>query len=70
MVFFKDLSSFVDIGSFSIKWYAVLILIGAFAAYYVIQKNLTKLGYESSMIDDLFFGSFIVTGKQIGRAHV
>ena len=59
MVFFKDLSSFVDIGSFSIKWYAVLILIGAFAAYYVIQKNLTKLGYESSMIDDLFFGSLV-----------
>lgn len=59
MVFFKDLSSFVDIGSLSIKWYAVLILIGAFAAYYVIQKNLTKLGYESSMIDDLFFGSLV-----------
>ena len=32
MVFFKDLSSFVDIGTISIKWYAVLILTGAFLA--------------------------------------
>lgn len=59
MVFFKDLSSFVDIGSISIKWYAVLILIGAFSAFYVIQKNLRKLGYPSGLIDDLFFGSLV-----------
>lgn len=59
MVFFKDLSSFVDIGSISIKWYAVLILIGAFSAFYVSTKNLQKLGYPSGMIDDLFFGSLV-----------
>lgn len=59
MVFFKDLSSFVDIGTISIKWYAVLILIGAFSAFYVSTKNLQKLGYPSGMIDDLFFGSLV-----------
>jgi len=59
MVFFKDLSSFVDIGSISVKWYAVLILIGAFSAFYVSTKNLQKLGYPSGMIDDLFFGSLV-----------
>jgi len=59
MVFFKDLSSFVDIGTISIKWYAVLILIGAFSAFYVSSKNLQKLGYPSGMIDDLFFGSLV-----------
>jgi phosphatidylglycerol:prolipoprotein diacylglycerol transferase len=59
MVFFKDLSSFVDIGSVSIKWYAVLILVGAFSAFYICSKNLQKLGYPSGMVDDLFFGSLV-----------
>jgi phosphatidylglycerol:prolipoprotein diacylglycerol transferase len=59
MVFFKDLSSFVDIGTLSIKWYAVLILVGAFSAFYVSQRNLKKLGYPSEMVDDLFFGSLV-----------
>lgn len=59
MVFFKDLSSFVDIGTLSIKWYAVLILVGAFSAFYVSQRNLKKLGYPSELVDDLFFGSLV-----------
>lgn len=59
MVFFKDLSSFVDIGSFSIKWYAVLILTGAFVAYWLSLRNLKKLAYPTSLFDDLFFGTLL-----------
>ena len=59
MVFFKDLSSFVDIGTISIKWYAVLILTGAFLAYWLSARNLKKLGYPTSLLDDLFFGSLL-----------
>ena len=59
MVFFKDLSSFVDIGDISIKWYAILILTGAFAAYWLSVRNLKKLAYPTALVDDLFFGSLL-----------
>lgn len=59
MNFFPDISTFVSIGGYNIKWYAILILIGAFAAYYVSQKNILKMGYSTSLADDLFFGVLI-----------
>ena len=59
MVFFKDLSSFVDIGTISIKWYAILILTGAFLAYWLSVRNLKKLAYPTNLVDDLFFGSLL-----------
>lgn len=59
MTFFPDLSTFVTIGSLSIKWYAVLILTGAFIAYWISQRNILKMGYPASLTDDLFFGALI-----------
>lgn len=59
MVFFKDLSSFVDIGPISIKWYAVMILIGASLTYWLSLRNFKKMAYPTALLDDLFFGSLL-----------
>lgn len=59
MKFFPDLQTFLDIGPISIKWYAVLILMGAYLAYYLSYRNLKKLGYKSDLTDDLFFGALL-----------
>lgn len=59
MSFFPDLSTFVSIGSISIKWYAVLILSGAALSYMISLKNVKAMGYPVAVIDDLFFGSII-----------
>ena len=49
----------MDIGPISIKWYAVLILAGAYLAYYLSYRNLKKMGYKSDLTDDLFFGALL-----------
>ncbi|MDP2813671.1 MAG: prolipoprotein diacylglyceryl transferase [Erysipelotrichaceae bacterium] len=59
MKFFPDLQTFLDIGPISIKWYAVLILVGAYLAYYLSYRNLKKMGYKSDLTDDLFFGALL-----------
>ena len=59
MKFFPDLQTFLDVGPISIKWYAVLILVGAYLAYYLSYRNLKKLGYKSDLTDDLFFGALL-----------
>ncbi|PKM65319.1 MAG: prolipoprotein diacylglyceryl transferase [Firmicutes bacterium HGW-Firmicutes-19] len=59
MKFFPDLQTFMDIGPISIKWYAVLILAGAYLAYYLSFRNLKKMGYKSDLTDDLFFGALL-----------
>lgn len=59
MKFFSDIQTFVDIGPISIKWYAVLILAGAYLAYYLSYRNLKKMGYKSELTDDLFFGALL-----------
>ncbi len=67
MKFFPDISTVVEIGSIAIKWYAVLILAGAFAAYFISSHNIKKLGYPDTLIDDLFFGSVLagVVGSRL-----
>lgn len=59
MKFFPDMQTVFEIGFVSIKWYAVLILTGAFLAYYLSLRNLKKMGYSSSKMDDLFFGALL-----------
>lgn len=59
MKFFPDLQTFLDVGPISIKWYAVLILVGAYLAYYLSYRNLKKMGYRSDLTDDLFFGALL-----------
>ncbi len=67
MRFFEDIQTFVTIGPISIKWYGLLILLGAFIAYYLSLRNLKKMGYDTSMSDDLFIGALLsgVVGSRI-----
>ena len=66
MSFFPDPQTFVafKIGSltFDIRWYAMLILTGAFIAYLVIRKNMKEARY----IDMDFFDSIFVYTLWVG----
>ncbi|NLW15879.1 MAG: prolipoprotein diacylglyceryl transferase [Erysipelothrix sp.] len=57
--FFPDLPTFLKIGPVTITWYALLIVIGAYAAYYISLQNLKKMGYTTDDADGLFFGVLI-----------
>ncbi|QIK68874.1 prolipoprotein diacylglyceryl transferase [Erysipelothrix sp. HDW6C] len=57
--FFPDMKTFIQIGSLSIAWYAVLIMTGALLAFYVSKKNLLKVGYKADNIDDIFMGALL-----------
>ncbi len=59
MSFFPDPSTFIQIGSLSIKMYAVSILTGAFITLFVAQAKLVKMGYPKSIAEDLFFGALL-----------
>src|SRR5690554_3098878 len=59
MIFFEDMQTFVTVGPISIKWYAILILTGAFIAYGVSLYNFKKMGYDSELGDNLFVGSLL-----------
>lgn len=59
MVFFEDIQTLVTIGPISIKWYAVLILTGAFIAYFISLSNLKKMGYYVEQMENLFYGVLI-----------
>lgn len=58
MHFFPETRIFLQIGPINIYWYAVLILIGAFACYSLCLHNLKKMGYTSAFAEDLFIGAF------------
>ena len=59
MSFFPDFRTFLEIGPLSIKWYAIFILSGAIIAYSISARGIKKMGYSSSVADDLFFGALI-----------
>lgn len=59
MRFFEDMQTFVTIGPISIRWYAVLILTGAYLTYYLSLRNFKKIGYDSKVGDDLFVGTLL-----------
>jgi len=67
MEFFPSRTVFLQIGSFSIQWYAVLILTGAVLVYLLCQYRFKKAGYPSDLADDLFVGIMIfgVAGARI-----
>lgn len=60
MEFFPNSKIFLQIGDFSIAWYAVLILSGALLAYLVAADNLKKLHYPRDFAEDLFTNVLIV----------
>lgn len=55
MNFFPDRSTFLSFGSIQIKWYAVLITIGIFTAFYFAKKNIDsyKNINHKDFMDDL-----------------
>ena len=57
MSFFPSRTTFLKIGSLTIQWYAILILTGAFIAYYFSKKNLKK--YRNIDINGFFDDIFI-----------
>jgi phosphatidylglycerol---prolipoprotein diacylglyceryl transferase len=59
MQFFPNPSIIVQVGDFAIRWYAVLILSGAFIAYWLTLRDAKKMGYDATLLDDLFFGALI-----------
>ena len=59
MTFFPDGKTFFQIGSFSIAWYAICIITGAFIAYKPGQYNFKKIGYNKEILSDYFFGLMI-----------
>lgn len=59
MTFFPDISTFFEVGTISVKMYAVCILVGAFITLAVAQRNLVKMGYPKSLSEDFFFGALL-----------
>lgn len=57
MSFFPNRTTFLQIGPISIQWYAVLIITGAFIAYYFAKRNLKS--YRNIDVDDFFDDSFL-----------
>lgn len=57
MQFFPTRTTFLQIGSVSIRWYAILILTGALCAFYFSKKNLKE--YRNIDLNDFFEDLFI-----------
>ncbi len=51
---FPNSKTFLSIGPLSIQWYAVLILTGAFLAYYLSLRNTRKMKYPDEYLEDIF----------------
>jgi len=67
MKLFPNPQTLIEIGPFSIQWYAVLILSGAFAVLYLMKKALNKMGYDEEVAEDVFTGGLLlgVVGARI-----
>ena len=60
MTFFPDSKTFIQIGSFSIAWYAICIITGAVIAYKLGQYNFKKMGLNKEILSDYFYGLMLV----------
>lgn len=54
MTFFPDMKTFIAIGGFQITWYAIIILTGAFVAYYLTLRQVRKWGYKEEIFENFF----------------
>lgn len=57
MKLFPDMKVLLEIGPFSITWYAFLIVTGAIIAFELSVRNLKKMGYSKALAEDLFYGA-------------
>ena len=60
MHLFPDPKTFIEIGPFSIQWYAVCIMTGAVIAYLIGQYHFKKLGYDKEILSDYFVGLLVI----------
>ena len=60
MHLFPDPKTFIEIGPFSIQWYAVCIMTGAGIAYLIGQYHFKKLGYDKEILSDYFVGLLVI----------
>lgn len=54
MTFFPDMKTVLTLGPLHVTWYAVLILTGAFIAYYVSIRQFKKWGYKEEVFENFF----------------
>ena len=54
MQFFPDRTTVIALGSFSIKWYAVIILTGAYITYLISKHNFKQKGYPLALLENIF----------------
>ncbi len=59
MKFFPTRTTFLQIGSLTIQWYAIFIVSGALLAYYFTKKNLRE--YKNIDRNDFFDNFFVIT---------
>lgn len=59
MNFFPDIQTFLKMGPFEIKWYAVLILLGVGVAYWFSQREVKRMGYKVEVAEDIAMGALI-----------
>ena len=55
MDIFPSRTIFLQIGSITITWYAILSISGFIAAYYVTRNTLKKMKYDIKIFEDYFF---------------
>ncbi|MCD8574609.1 MAG: prolipoprotein diacylglyceryl transferase [Erysipelotrichaceae bacterium] len=67
MQFFPNPSTILQIGTFAIRWYAVLILTGAFIAYALSLREFKKMGYDDL---DKWTTCFLEPSSQGSLDHV
>lgn len=48
-----------SIGNIEIRWYSILILIGAFLAYFIIQKEAKRFKIDTDFVFNLFFYTLV-----------
>lgn len=54
MQFFPDMKTILAIGNLHVTWYAVIILTGAFLAYYLSLRTIRRWGYADSVLENFF----------------
>ena len=65
MTIFPDMKTVLTIGSLQVTWYAVLILSGAFLAYFLSLRQFKKWGYKEEVFEN-FLAKLEVLKEKIG----
>lgn len=53
MTFFPDSATFLKIGSFALRWYAITLILGVVAAYLLVSRLMKSHGYDVDTVDEM-----------------